>query len=513
MSQNYLVLARKYRPSSFAHLKGQEFLVTTIVNALKLGRVAHTFLLTGIRGIGKTTTARIMAKTFNCTNLITEANLISPCGTCANCQAAAMENHPDIIELDAASRTGVNDIREIIESANYLPLLGKYKIYIIDEVHMLSTSAFNALLKTLEEPPAHVKFIFATTETRKIPITILSRCQRFDLRRLTQDELVNHLKDILAQEKIEAELDALQLIAASAEGSVRDSLSLLDLAIANGDNSITTLQVRNLLGFSDKTEIITLFEFMVSGNASASLTSIKQFYYTGKDLLNIFQQILELTHNLSKIKLDVKNNIHEYSEMELKQLSTLASKLTIPTLTIIWQMLLKGMQEIQANGNQLMAAEMLAIRICHLSNIPSISSLISEIDNKPVLNKTPQTPKAMSINSFEDMVELFRQKREMLFFQYLVDDVNLVEFSPPLVRIRQGKAIPYNFANKLTALLQEWTGEKWNISLTSDDGEPTLTAQADLVKAHQIDEFSKNDMVQEVLKNFKSAQIQEIIKN
>ena len=523
MDQNYLVLARKYRPSSFVHLRGQDFLVTTIVNAIKLGRVAHTFLLTGIRGGGKTTTARIIAKTLNCSAPVISEKLVLPCGECANCQASILGSHPDIIELDAASRTGVDDMRSIIENTNYSPLLGKYKIYIIDEVHMLSTSAFNALLKTLEEPPAHVKFIFATTELRKIPITILSRCQKFELRRLNSEELVSHLKDILAQENISADEDALQLIAAHAEGSVRDSLSLLDLIISNANNTqITKSQVKALLGLSDNSQIILLLEAIISGNVQIALKIVKEFYYAGKDLLYLPQQLMELVHNISKIKLNVADLKLEYGEEELIQLSALAEKLNISSLTILWQMLLKGMQELQVSNNQLMSAEMLMIRLCHLSNIPTPAALIDRLkegavsqpqNNQQVITASKELEKKVTINDYEELVQLFHQKREMLLHHYLVNDVHLIDFEPLKVRIRQTHSVPHNFANKIAALLYEWTGDKWLITVSSDDGAPTLSSQAEIIKINQIDEFSKNDLVQEILQSFNAAQVKDIIKH
>ena len=519
MNENYLVLARKYRPSNFSDLRGQEFLVTTIVNSIKLNRVAHTFLLTGIRGGGKTTSARIIAKTLNCSDPIIDEKSVTPCGKCANCQASFIGNHPDIIELDAASRTGVNDIREIIENTSYLPLLGKYKIYIIDEVHMLSTSAFNALLKTLEEPPEHVKFIFATTELRKIPITILSRCQKFELKRLTSAQLVEHLKDILEKEKISADEDALYLIALHAEGSVRDSLSLLDLIISNANNQkITKEQVRNLLGLTNNTKIIALLSSVLEGEANKAINSIKEFYYEGMDLVGLFQQIMELIHSISKLKLNMDIPSFEYSSEELNDLKALSNNMTMASLTIIWQMLLKGLQEVQTSHNQLIASEMLLIRLCYLSNIPTPAALIEQLEQNPPSFKQPEKtieksePKLV-INSFEELVQLFHQQREMLLYQYLVNDVHLIDFEPQKVTIRHTNSVPHNFSNKVAAFLQEWTGNKWNIILSSDNGSPTLSSQADIIKTQEIDEFSKNDMVQEVLKNFSTAQVKDILKN
>ena len=520
MSTNYLVLARKYRPSNFADLKGQEFLVTTIVNSIKMNRVAHTFLLTGIRGGGKTTTARIIAKTLNCSNPIIDEKLVTPCGECANCQASAIGNHPDIIELDAASRTGVNDVREIIENTSYLPLLGKYKIYIIDEVHMLSTSAFNALLKTLEEPPEHVKFIFATTELRKVPITILSRCQKFELRRLSAEQLVDHLKDILAKEDISADEDALHLIALHAEGSVRDSLSLLDLIISNANNNrITKEQVKSLLGLSSNTQIISLLSAVINGEAEKATNYIKEFYYDGKDLVYVFQQMMEVVHNVTKAKLKIDIPKFEYSSEELSELEALAENITMPSLTIIWQMLFKGLQEIQASHNHLISSEMLAIRLCYLSSIPTPAALINQLDEAspvkiaaPIAAKAEVKPK-LTINDFEELVQLFYQQREMLLYQYLLNDVHLIDFEPFKVKIRHTNSVPHNFSNKVGMFLQEWTGDKWTIIVSSDDGNPTLSSQAEVAKNQQKEELLKNDMVQEVLKNFSSAQIKDVLKN
>jgi DNA polymerase III subunit gamma/tau len=526
VTQNYLVLARKYRPTSFADLKGQEFMVTTLINAIKLGRVAHTFLLTGIRGGGKTTSARILAKTLNCSSPIIEEKMVIPCGECKNCLSCADGKHPDIIELDAASRTGVDDMRSIIENASYTPLLGKYKIYIIDEVHMLSTSAFNALLKTLEEPPAHVKFIFATTELRKIPITILSRCQKFELRRLNDEELVAHLKDILAIEKINADDDALKLIASHAEGSVRDSLSLLDLIIANANNSqITKEQVINILGLSDATKIINLLELIVKGDAESAIELIKEFYYAGKDLLYIMQQVMEMVHNLTKITLEIKNLSLEYSKDDINRLTELANKMSISSLTILWQMILKGMQEMQGSRNILMCTEMLMIRVCHLSNIPTPADLLSKIENhglqqdnniaikKNSSNETTTLVKKKEITNFEELVALFHEQREMLIYEYLVNDIQLVEFLPQKIKIKQSSSVPQNFTNKIAALLQEYTGQKWNILVTTEgEAAPTMQAQVEDAKLKKINEvIADNSLVQEIFSSFPNAKIKDII--
>lgn len=514
MDQNYLVLARKYRPSNFNELKGQEFLVTTLVNAIKLDRVAHTFLFTGIRGSGKTTTARIIAKTLNCESAITENNVIIPCNQCKNCAAFLTNNHPDVIELDAASRTGVDDVRNLIENTQYSPLLGKFKIYIIDEIHMLSTSAFNALLKTLEEPPEHVKFIFATTELRKIPLTILSRCQKFELRRLTINEIVKHLNEILKREKIDADKDAIHLIASHAGGSVRDSLSLLDLVISNANNNkITISQIKSLLGLTDNSQIIDIFESLISGNTTNSISQVKELYYAGKDLSNLPQQLMILVHTISKIKLKISLDELEYDQTETDKLEALAEKLNIASLTIFWQILYKSISELQTSSNLLISTEMLMIRLCHISNIPTPADLIEKLKNSsPIIHTTKEvtTPK-IQLNSFKDLVQLFFTKREMLLYHYLVNDVHLIEFAPLNLKIRQTSNTTQNFLNKITALLYEWTGEKWIISLSTDKGEPTLYTQEEIAQQHKIDELSKDDIVQEVLQSFSNSKIKTLL--
>lgn len=523
MNKNYLVLARKYRPLNFADLKGQDFVITTIINAIKLNRVAHTILLTGIRGSGKTTTARIIAKTLNCSSPIIEEKLVVPCGVCNNCQSSFAGKHPDIIELDAASRTGVNDAREIIENSNYLPLLGKYKIFIIDEVHMLSTSAFNALLKTLEEPPEHVKFIFATTELRKIPITILSRCQKFELKRLNNEQLVAHLQDILIKEEVEASEDALKLIAVHAEGSVRDSLSLLDLVIANANKQqITKAMVMDLLGFSNNTKVILLFKAIIAGLAIDALKAINDFYYEGKDLVQVFQQFLELVHNISKSKLNANTSDFAYSNEELKEIEALANNCSIATLTIIWQMILKGINEMRISNNQLIAAEMLIIRLCHLSNIPTPTALIEKIESgslgefaentNSLVHAISHKPK-LSINNFEELTQLFHHHREMLLYQYLVNDVHLIEFEPLKIKVRHTNSVPLHFVKKVMAFLEEWTGDKWSILVASEEGSPTLSTQAEETKLKQIEQFKQHELVKDILTNFPSAEVKDIIKH
>lgn len=382
---SYLVLARKYRPQNFDELVGQEVLVTTLSNAIKADRLHHAYILTGIRGVGKTTTARIIAKVLNCSN----RQGTQACGECDNCKAIAASKHQDVIEMDAASRTGVDDVREIIDSIAYAPVQAKYKIYIIDEVHMLSNSAFNALLKTLEEPPAHVKFIFATTEIKKVPITILSRCQRFDLRRLKEEEIVSHLKNILSKENISAEENALTMISKASEGSVRDSLSLLDQAIANneGNAEIKMDVVEKMLGFIDKTKILELFETLLSGDFPNCEKIFSQIFATSSDISFLLQNLIELNYDITAVKLLNGRKISGYSEFQQQKIGEIAQKTPLSSLTRIWQMLNKGISEVNLAFSAKMTFEMLMVRICHLVSLPNLrESLNGAVENSSIAN-------------------------------------------------------------------------------------------------------------------------------
>jgi len=370
----YRVLARKYRPSQLNQVIGQDFLVETLKRGIEGGRLGHAFILTGIRGTGKTTTARIIARSLNCEKGPTPA----PCGVCSSCASIAQDRSMDVIEIDAASRTSVDDIREIIEASRYKAVSSRYKIYIIDEVHMLSKSAFNALLKTLEEPPSHLKFIFATTEIQKVPATILSRCVRFDLKRIESTTLANYFKTICAQENVSCEDEAIALIAKAAEGSVRDGLSLLDQAITYGTSSVTVSQVRQMLGLSDQNALFDLFQTLLEGDVSKSLETLRYFYQEGADPLRIVEDLLDLTHWLQCLKINpsLAQDVTLTAEKRGKGLE-LATSLSVPTLTRFWQILLKGFEEIRRAPSPQKSLEVIVIRLTHLAPLPSLHELLN----------------------------------------------------------------------------------------------------------------------------------------
>lgn len=395
--KSYQVLARKYRPVNFDELIGQEVLVRTLSNSIASGKVAHAFILTGIRGIGKTTTARIIAKALNCVGENGEGNdSKNPCGACSNCVAISNSRFQDVIEVDAASRTGVDDIREIIDSINYAPAIGKYKIYIIDEVHMLSNNAFNALLKTLEEPPAHTKFIFATTEIRKVPATVLSRCQRFDLRRLSNEELVVHLTNILKKENFEVEEQALNLIASAAEGSVRDSLSILDSALShnNYQKFLPASVVIEIMGFGDKNKILELFELILKGDVNSCLKAFEKFYENSTDIIALLQDLIDVSHKVTLIKTIKDYKVNNFSLEQNKKANDISLAVSLADLIKIWQMLLKGLTELNYSINQKMAFEMLLIRMCHL-----LDFIASDKHYNPVLKEQKATSDLESTKS------------------------------------------------------------------------------------------------------------------
>lgn len=382
-NSQYVALARKYRPQTFEDLLGQDALVQTLTNAIQNNRLHHAYILTGIRGVGKTTTARLIARAINCTGTDGKGGpTIHPCGECENCKAIATDRHIDVIELDAASKTGVDDMREILDGVRYKPTLARYKVYIIDEVHMLSKSAFNALLKTLEEPPAHVMFIFATTEIRKVPVTILSRCQRFDLQRINIETLVKLFHKVLTAEKIEADDEALNMVARAADGSARDGLSMLDQAIVLGNGKITAATVKNMLGLADRQQTFALYEKLLEGNVAGVLQILQQLYTDGATPMLIIQDLVDITHLLAKVKI-VPDFINDASLGETdREMCKKLNSSPIAILSKVWQMLIKGISELQYANVQIDALEMILIRIAYSANMPTPAELLKELKKK-----------------------------------------------------------------------------------------------------------------------------------
>ncbi len=412
--QKILPIALKYRPSKFSELIGQDLMAKTIQNAIQMKRVANAYLLTGVRGVGKTTTARIVAKSLNCTS-IDENNeeFQESCGECENCLAISESRSVDVFEMDAASRTGISDIRELIEGVQYAPVSSKYKIYIIDEVHMLSTAAFNGLLKTLEEPPAHVKFIFATTEVRKIPITILSRCQRYDLKRVEPPELIIFLNDICNKEGVNIEDGALKIISRAADGSVRDGLSILDQSISYTQGNISEEDIKEMIGLNDPAEILDLLSFLISGTTLKAIEKINNLYEHGADPSLILKDLIMTTHQVGMIKIEADEGVKSVlTESEFNLLKNLADKVEVSTITIIWQMLNKGTKELSESFSPVSALEMLIIRITYLNEIPNPNELVHEI------NKSIEQPKSSSGNNEKEEIsaKLDPKVKEILDF-------------------------------------------------------------------------------------------------
>ena len=530
-AREYRVLARKYRPQTFKDLIGQETLVKTLANALQYGRLAHAFVLTGVRGIGKTTTARIIAKGLNCMGADGNGGpTINPCGTCSNCRSITEDRHVDILEMDAASRTGVDDIREIIDGVRYKPVGARYKIYIIDEVHMLSKNAFNALLKTLEEPPENVKFIFATTEIRKVPITVLSRCQRFDLRRISIEDLINLFSSICEKENIQADSEALRLIARAADGSARDGLSLLDQAMALSEDQISPELVQKMLGLGGKKELFDLFEEVMRGNVPEALSRVVNLNAFGADPLQIAQDLLEITHLVTKFKV-ASNVVGEMvTDLEIERGNYLASKLPMVQLGRCWQMLLKGISEIQQANSQLAALEMVLIRVAYLvePNKPNETAQQSNLDIKKKVNinqindeETSRQEIAVLENplnelnhtqppvglTFTDIVDLFEKKREGLIHSKLVTQARPVSVTPGRLEIMKTNEINDKFAAQVSKLLGEWTGQDWTVSIVDREGDKTIQEQMLEKEKSMITVAAQDPLVARIIETFPGATI------
>ena len=562
----YQVLARKYRPETFADLVGQDAMVQTLRNAFEADRIAQAFIMTGIRGTGKTTTARIIAKGMNCIGPDgTSGPTIDPCGSCEHCTAIMEGRHVDVMEMDAASRTGVGDIREIIDSVAYRAASARYKIYIIDEVHMLSTNAFNALLKTLEEPPAHVKFIFATTEIRKVPVTVLSRCQRFDLRRIEPDVMISMLQRIAKAEGAEITEEALGLITRAAEGSARDAQSLLDQAISHGAGETTADQVRAMLGLADRGRVLDLFDLILRGDAEGALGELSAQYAAGADPMAVLRDLAEVSHWVSVIKITpVAAEDPTVSPDERSRGLVMAERLPMRVLSRMWQMLLTALEEVGRAPNAMMAAEMALIRLTHVADLPTPDELIRKLQNTPVPTPEPQNagtphgegggprqsaavsalqaanPSAYAADTmapraqrssgatasaaqaeapatetlarfarFEDVLELIRHHRDVKLLVDVETSLKLVSYSPGRIEFEPTEKAPRDLAQRLGSRLQTWTGQRWAVSIGTN-GASTIAELRDAAALELKEQAKAHPLVQAVLVAFPKAQISDI---
>nr|WP_294851734.1 DNA polymerase III subunit gamma/tau [uncultured Sphingomonas sp.] len=513
----YRVLARKYRPQTFAELIGQNAMVQTLANAIDRNRIAHAFLLTGVRGVGKTSTARLVAKALNC---IGPDGLggptITPCGICEPCKAIAEGRHIDVVEMDAASHTGVDDVREIIEAVRYSAVSARFKIYIIDEVHMLSKSAFNALLKTLEEPPEHVKFLFATTEVNKVPVTVLSRCQRFDLRRIPAEKLAAHFADVSAQEGVEVEDEALQAIARAAEGSARDGLSILDQAISHGEGKVTADQVRDMLGQADRGRIRRMLTSLLEGDAAGTLAQLDEAHALGVEPNSLLRGLMESLHAVTRSKAGAKSDMLQSVE-EREAAADLAIRLSWGNIHRLWQLLLKGVQDVAIAPDPHEAATMALLRLIHAADMPDPSSLAAlaggggaTIQADPVSNAelAPAGPKPPE--SFVKFVEAIEANgRQMLGIQ-LRDQVGLVGFESGKLTLKPLGPIGADFTRELAAAAKEATGVHWEVRLTDEGGAPSLQQQEVMAEEQMRAAVLEEPAVKALMTAFPDATLEDI---
>ena len=545
------ILALKYRPQEFYDLIGQEVMAQTITNAIKLGKTPNAYLLTGIRGVGKTTTARLIAKALNCVKKFDEGEKCNA-GEYCHCAEIVNSNHMDILEMDAASKTGIDDVRELIENAKYSPTSAKFKIFIIDEVHMLSKQAFNGLLKTLEEPPSRLKFILATTEVRKIPVTILSRCQRFDLKRVNLEKLFIHLKEISKKENGTISDSALQLIARASEGSVRDAISLLDRALVSQsikNKEIQDQDVRLMLGLADRSKLIILFKEILSGNQKEAINHLKELIDNGLDAKNFLNDVLEILYlfnrriNLGPIEKDLM-----ISESELQLIDSYSKNLDSQDLGIFWQLTIKTMDDLRIVGNESIALEMYVMQLMHLKNINQNEETLTEsysdeeslLLKKTILKeanesddtkitsgyknqlkstdqikenhiKSPELQsealRPLEIKTFEDLILITTKEKEVELKYDLERNVNLVSFTPGKINITFNEKLNKNFIKILAEKLLKWTGERWIISLSKDQGKKTVYEKNLTDKKNKLEKEMKSDLVKDFVSAFPDAKL------
>ena len=560
MENNRKGLSLKYRPQSFDEVIGQDVMVQIIKNAIKMDRIPNAYLLTGIRGVGKTTTARIIAKAINCKNI---ESAEKKCEGFCHCEAITNSNHIDVLEMDAASKTGIDDIRELIDSAKYYPTSAKYKVFIIDEVHMLSKQAFNGLLKTLEEPPPHLKFILATTEVKKIPLTIISRCQRFDLRRIKLEEMISFLKKISEKEKAKINEKALMLIAKASEGSVRDALSILDQAISTfnilGEEIIET-SVRTMLGIADRSRIIDLVRFVIDGDKAKALADAQEIFDLGADPKLVLQDMLEVVYLISRSKSfgKIENDL-TVSESESDVILALSKNIDFSYISMIWQFILKGIEELSFVPNHFLSFQMLIMRLVHLKDLPSpeqviedalnsdtramsestekqddfneikpgtiinkqtsaktqIKSIIQEkaedIDRNPkILEKKQEVGKLEIINSFEKLIEITNNKKEIELKFDLERNVRVVKFETGKIDISFNEKLSKNFVRSLTEKLKLWTGERWIISLSKETGKNTIFENKEIYKKKLLQDALESEVYKKIKENFPDAELNEV---
>jgi len=557
----YRVLARKYRPTNFDDLIGQEAVVRTVSNAFETGRIPQAWILTGVRGVGKTTTARILARALNYE--LPDGSVKGPTihmpTLGVHCQAIMESRHMDVLEMDAASHTGVDDVRQINDSVRYAPASARYKVYIIDEVHMLSTAAFNAFLKTLEEPPEHAKFVFATTEIRKVPVTVLSRCQRFDLRRVEADVLMKHLAKVATNESVEIEPEALGIIARAAEGSVRDSLSLLDQAIAHAAGSVKADAVRQMLGLADRTRVIDLFESLARGDIAAAFKEFRDQYDTGADPIVVLSDLAEFVNFVTRVKVvpATADNV-AYGETERLRARDFAAKISMRVLSRMWQMLLKGITEVQAATRPAAAAEMVLVRIAYVADLPTPDEAIKLLQQNGGASPTPsgasaarsapaaphasaapvRTPTAapasfgggarpqmaapapvtqaaapaLRITSFTQLVALAGEKRDILTKTALEGDMRLVRFEDGRLEVALEPNVSKSLIADLARKLEQWTNRRWTVVVSNEPGQPTLRSVNQAAKQEHARNAEADPRVREVLARFPGAKIVEVRK-
>ncbi|ANT49776.1 DNA polymerase III subunit gamma/tau [Mesorhizobium amorphae] len=557
----YRVLARKYRPSNFSELIGQEPMVRTLTNAFASGRIAQAWMLTGVRGVGKTTTARILARALNYKTATVDQPSVDLAVLGEHCQAIMEGRHVDVIEMDAASHTGIDDIRDIIERVRYAPVSARYKVYIIDEVHMLSTQAFNGLLKTLEEPPPHVKFIFATTEIRKVPITVLSRCQRFDLRRIDAGALVAHLSSIAGKEGISVDDDALAMIARAAEGSARDSLSILDQAIAHGSGAVSAEAVRAMLGLADRARIVDLFEHVMNGDVAAALAEFRNQYDTGADPAAVLTDLAEFNHLVTRLRfVPTALDDASLSEDERRRGADFAGTLSVRVLSRTWQMLLKGIPEVQSSNRPVSAAEMVLIRLAHAADLPTLDEALKSLEGvAPVANGAPRSngapanpgngggasavaqtrmpttgggaqtmrlvetepmpaafvpapepvaeAPAVPVKSLADIAALADTHRDIAFKVLIKRCVRLVRIEPGRIDVSLTDDAPKMLLNDLTTKLRAWTGRNWLVSLSKETGGQTMAEMESTKRENAFLDAKSDPIVAAILARFPGAKI------